>query len=127
MFRKKALAAAAALALGPLAFMAPANAYYRIGDCDVDPGALDAGVTLTVVRSGPHWDVTGRINDGHGRYWRWALLSNCHVMYDGSRTGTGNERRYWVPRPRADGTEKIEVNFVNGALTVACNATIITS
>ena len=117
MLRKKTLIGAAALALGPVALMAPANAYYRIGSCTLSPNATyGASISETIVSSGSSWDFTGHIGDGHGRSWTWKIVVNGTTYTTGSATGTTDVRRIL---PITASTVKF--HFENGAGTVTCN------
>ncbi|MBZ5741271.1 hypothetical protein [Nocardioides mangrovi] len=128
MIRKKSLVAAAGIALVPLAAMAPANAYYTIGDCD----SASAGVTLTVVTGSPgQWNAYGHVNDGQGRNWKWKIYSkvasqsgNGTLEGSGSRTGTGDMPAgaiYWVKRAQP---EHVKLVVDNAAGTIHCTAAV---
>lgn len=130
MLRKKTWIGAAALAVGPVALMAPANAYYTVGTCD----SSSAGVTLTVVSSAQpaHWEASGHINDGQGRTWIYKIFSkistetgNGSLKASGTRTGTGDVPpagpAFWVKRGT---TERVKLVVENAAGTIRCTAFI---
>jgi hypothetical protein len=112
MFTKKTLVGAAVVALTPLALMAPANAYYKIGSCTPN----SASITLTVTQPGTtSWDVSGHIGDGQGRTWNWKLFRNGTLYDTGTVTGTSNVNRIFPVN-----TTKVRFEAKNAAGTVSC-------
>lgn len=118
MIRKKLLVGAAALALGPLAFMAPANAYYKVGTCD-PPGS--ASITMTIHRPAGHasWDFDGRIGDGQGRTWAWKIIRNGTLYDSGTATGTTT-----VEKILPVNTTKVRFSFLKAGGGVDCTVVL---